>query len=109
MGLDLNNILNNSNTHNEAIDQPNVFSFYVYLAPYNINTGEIGAIKLYSVKSNTKVIDFIRKTFPSKKRTITHVYSIIDSREIDKYAVFSSILHRHAIIELVYFLSLIHI
>ena len=103
MGLDLNNILNNSNTHNEAIDQPNVFSFYVYLAPYNINTGEIGAIKLYSVKSNTKVIDFIRKTFPSKKRTITHVYSIIDSREIDKYAVFSSILHRHAIIELVYF------
>ena len=103
MGLDLNNTKNYSTKHNEEIERANVFSFFVFLAPYDINTGEIGAIKLYSVKSNKKVIDFIKETFPSNKRKITHVYNINDSREIDKYAFFSSILHIHSIIELVYF------
>ena len=103
MGLDLNNTKNYSTKHNEEIERANVFSFFVFLAPYDVNTGEIGAIKLYSVKSNKKVIDFIKETFPSNKRKITHVYNVNDSREIDKYSLFSSIIRRHSIIELVYF------
>ena len=87
MGLDLNNTKNYSTKHNEEIERANVFSFFVFLAPYDINTGEIGAIKLYSVKSNKKVIDFIKETFPSNKRKIIHVYDVNNSHEIDKYAL----------------------
>ena len=81
---------------------PGCSFFMIFLAPYNINTEEIGKIKLYKVNGNTRIIDFIRNTFPYKKRNILHVYNCVNSLEIDKYLIFEHIWHRHAVIELIY-------
>ena len=80
----------------------NDYEFYAYLAPYDINTGEIDEIKFYKVKSSTRVIDFIESTFPRYKRNILHVYNIIDSLELDKYSKFSSVLQAHGCFQFVY-------
>ena len=78
------------------------FTFYVYLAPYNMETEKIGKIELHKVKSKTKVLDFIKTTFQRHEWKIVHLYNAIDSEEIDKYIKFGHISHRNAIIQLVY-------
>ena len=78
------------------------FNFMVYLAPYNINTKEIGKVKLYKVNSKTRLIDFIKSTFPKEKRNILHIYNCVDSLEIDKYTIFYNIYRRHIVIQLLY-------
>ena len=99
---------NNDQYHNEEFnndndeDDKNSFEFYVFLAPYNMQNEEIGKIKLYHINSNTKVFDFIKATFKRHEWKFVHLYNAIGSCEIDKYIKFKNILHRHAIIQLVY-------
>ena len=99
---------NNDQYHNEEFnndndeDDKNSFEFYVFLAPYNMQNEEIGKIELYHINSKTKVFDFIKTTFQPHEWKIVHLYNAIDSCEIDKYIKFKNILHRHAIIQLVY-------
>ena len=43
------------NNDSDEDEEENSFSFYAYLAPYNMENKEIGEIKLYNVNSRTKV------------------------------------------------------
>ena len=98
----LHNSINEEFNNDYENDKYTSFTFYVYLAPYNMETEKLGKIKLYKVNSKTKVLDFIKTTFQRHEWKIVHLYDAIDSEEIDKYIKFGDIGHRHAIIQLVY-------
>ena len=67
-----------------------------------MKTEEIGKIQLYKVNSNTKVLNFIKRTFQPHEWKLVHLYDILSYLEIDKYRKFSEILHKHAVIQLIY-------
>lgn len=88
--------------NNDEEEDLSGFDFYVYLAPYNRKNEEIGEIQLYKVNSNTKVLNFIKRTFQRHEWKLVHLYNILTNLEVDKYSKFSNILHKHAIIQLIY-------
>jgi len=92
---------NDNDNDNEEEDKSG-FDFYVFLAPYNMENEEIGKIQLYKVNSNTKVLNFIKRTFQRHEWKLVHIYDILSYQELDKYTKFSNILHKHAIIQLIY-------
>ena len=57
---------------------------------------------MYKVDSNVKVLYFIKKVFKRHEWKIIHLYNTINNFEVDKYFKFSNILHKHAVIQLIY-------
>ena len=91
-----------SKIDNHKYDYEPSFEFYVYMAPYNKKNKEIGKIHLYKVNSNETLLNFIKRVFNQNEWKTIHLFSIIDNIEVDKYKKFTNILHRHAVIELIY-------
>ena len=78
MGSQQNIIQNKPNedyNNDDLEDNIPPFSFYVYLAPYNMENEQIGKVKLFKVSSKTKVIDFIKSTFQPHEWKKVHLYS----------------------------------